>query len=185
MSPPVCLPNQQLFSTSEVRNIESVDAQSCNNVVASLGPSNPAGRINFKTWLPRRVATKTRPRQLLYHNIRLKIRLQRWDVDWIFDRICAFWYGWWVTIDILLSKTHWRYNLSRIADWLRESLHRSNKYILDFWVCQDTWPYSLADNILARYGKEMTWDIKAGLMGKRMFMFMQPQLPSPVTHALL
>lgn len=29
--------------------------------------------------------------------------------------------------------------------------------------------YSHADDILGKYGKEMTWDIKAGLMGKREF----------------
>ncbi len=27
--------------------------------------------------------------------------------------------------------------------------------------------YAFADELLAPYGKEMTWDIKAGLMGKR------------------
>ena len=30
------------------------------------------------------------------------------------------------------------------------------------------------DEILAPYGKEMTWDIKAGLMGKRMHCSMGP-----------
>ena len=34
-----------------------------------------------------------------------------------------------------------------------------------------------ADHILARYGKEMTWDIKAGLMGKRTSLF--PLLTRP------
>ncbi len=29
--------------------------------------------------------------------------------------------------------------------------------------------YAFADELLAPYGKEMTWDIKAGLMGKREF----------------
>lgn len=34
----------------------------------------------------------------------------------------------------------------------------------------------VADNILAKYGKSMTWDMKAGLMGKRVFLHIFTQV---------
>ena len=56
----------------------------------------------------------------------------------------------------------------RSANRLRENLLECNKYIDGSFFTEAVMYKRLSiDEILHKYGKEMTWDIKSGCMGKR------------------
>ena len=56
----------------------------------------------------------------------------------------------------------------RSVDRLGEDSLDRNKYVYLVFLCEaDMYKGPSIDDILSRYGKELTWDIKAGCMGKR------------------
>ena len=62
-----------------------------------------------------------------------------------------------------LTRTHVR-SVDRLGE---DSLDR-NKYVYLVSLCEaDMYKRPSIDDILSKYGKELTWDIKAGCMGKR------------------
>ena len=79
--------------------------------------------------------------------------------------IRSFRYGWFVYnkyFSQLFSDTH-----IRSADRLGEDLLDRNKYVGQvLFIEANVYEKFSIDEILGKYGKEMTWDIRAGCMGK-------------------
>ena len=81
--------------------------------------------------------------------------------------ICSVRYGWFVAYNNYFFPVIFWHAHVRSADRLGEDLHDRNKYVVNLSRQIRIWKALSIDEILSKYGKEMTWDIKAGCMGKR------------------